>query len=97
MPAREAEGVALQRCAPCALVRLAGPAPSPALPEDSQYAVLGLEPGATPAEVRRAYLRRVAADFVQSDSGSIVRQDGRNTPDARCLVYGYALRVSDTR
>lgn len=27
----------------------------------------------------------------------VVRQDGRNTPDARCLVYGYALRVSNTR
>ncbi|UUY03394.1 hypothetical protein LRS13_22430 [Svornostia abyssi] len=27
----------------------------------------------------------------------VVRQDGRNTPDARCLVYGYALRISDTR
>jgi hypothetical protein len=26
-----------------------------------------------------------------------VRQDGRNTADARCLVYGYALRVSNTR
>lgn len=59
--AREAEEAALQRCAPCALVFLAGPAPSPALPEDSHYAVLGLAPSATPAEVRRAYLRRVAA------------------------------------
>lgn len=59
--AREAEEAALQRCAPCALVPPAGPTPSPALPEDSHYAVLGLAPSATPAEVRRAYLRRVAA------------------------------------
>lgn len=27
----------------------------------------------------------------------VVRQDGRNTADAHCLVYGYALRISDTR
>ena len=25
----------------------------------------------------------------------VVRQDGRNTPAASCLVYGYALRVAD--
>lgn len=50
-----------QRSAPCALFRSAGPSPSPALPEDTHYAALGLAPGATPAEVRRAYLRRVAA------------------------------------
>lgn len=50
-----------QRGAPCALPCSAGPSPSPTLPEDTHYAALGLAPGATPAEVRRAYLRRVAA------------------------------------
>lgn len=58
---REAEGIALEDGAPCALALPAGPAPAPALPDDTHYAVLGLAPGATAAEVRRAYLRRVAA------------------------------------
>lgn len=42
----------------------------------------------------RLHLEKSGINYVFE---GVVRQDGRNTPDARCLVYGYALRVSNTR
>lgn len=42
----------------------------------------------------RLHLEKAGINYVFE---GVVRQDGRNTPDARCLVYGYALRISDTR
>lgn len=42
----------------------------------------------------RLHLEKSGINYVFE---GVVRQDGRNTPDARCLVYGYALRISNTR
>lgn len=42
----------------------------------------------------RLHLERAGINYVFD---GVVRQDGRNTADAQCLVYGYALRVSNTR
>jgi hypothetical protein len=42
----------------------------------------------------RLHIEKAGINYVFE---GVVRQDGRNTADARCLVYGYALRVSNTR
>jgi hypothetical protein len=40
----------------------------------------------------RLHIERQGINYVLE---GVVRQDGRGTPNASCLVYGYALRVAD--
>jgi len=40
----------------------------------------------------RLHIERQGTNYVLE---GVVRQDGRGTPNASCLVYGYALRIAD--
>jgi len=40
----------------------------------------------------RLHIEKQGTNYVVQ---GVVRQDGRNTPNAVCVVYGYALRVAD--
>jgi hypothetical protein len=63
-----------------------GPDVFPQLPNTtSQVAITG-------SNTFRLHIERQGINYVLE---GVVRQDGRGTPNASCLVYGYALRVAD--